>query len=358
MDEDQFMKLAESTPQLGVILVTYNSSDVILDCLESLLASQKVNLRVAIVDNDSNDGTPQLIRRWAEGKENAPLANLPVDIGNIKKPVTIGNNFSAEDSKHSVVLFETGENLGFAGGVNFGMKMLSALPSVDKFWILNPDTVVPKFTAHCFATFGANDDDFSLLGGRVLYVDKPDMLQIDGGTINWHTGITGNLNLFRKITETRPPSSSDIDFVTGASMVVSRQFYEIVGPMKEDYFLYYEEVDWAMRRGNLSLAICPEALVYHRAGSSIGSASLGRPASPFSLYFKHRSRIMFLRRFRPRSVPIGLSWSLLKAGQLVAKGWRKEASALLAGSFGKGPPEEVRKILSDKVLKKLKLENN
>ena len=135
-------------------------------------------------------------------------------------------------------------------------------------------------------------------------------------------------------------------FVTGASMVVSRAFYERVGPMREDYFLYYEEVDWALRRGDLPLVYCEGALIYHRAGTAIGSPTVERMASALSIYFKHRSRMMFLRRFFPASLPLGYAYSLAKAAQLLVKGYPREAMALLRAVHSLGPPPEVRRRLS------------
>jgi len=137
-----------------------------------------------------------------------------------------------------------------------------------------------------------------------------------------------------------------MDFVTGASMVASRAFYEAAGPMPENYFLYYEEVDWALRRGDLPLAYCKDAIIYHRAGTAIGSPTLGRPASPFSLYFKHRGRIRFVRRHLPRALPGALMYSLAKAAQLGLKGFGAEARAVLAGSFNRPPAPEIRARLS------------
>ena len=194
---------------------------------------------------------------------------------------------------------------------------------IDRYWILNPDSVVPPETAQTFATCPAPESGFSLMGGRVLYYDRPDMIQIDGGTINKRTGVTGNLNLRASHAMTPPADIKKIDFITGASMVASRHFYETAGPLKEDYFLYYEEVDWALRRGSLPLVYCPNALTYHRAGTAIGSQTHSRPPSPFSLYFKNRSRIIFLKRFFPESTIFGIAYSIAKAGHYLTAGLSK-----------------------------------
>ena len=111
--------------------------------------------------------------------------------------------------------------------------------------------------------------------------------------------------------------------------------------MEEDYFLYYEEVDWATRRGDLPLRLCPDAIVHHHAGTSIGSATLRRGASAFASYFNHRARMRFLRRHRPVAVPTALAFALLRACALALRGSRDEATGALRGILGLRPPLEV-----------------
>lgn len=333
-------------PRLGVIIVAFNSADVILDCLESLLASEGVALDVQVVDNASTDDTVATLTDWAAGTRDVELsADLPFACAVCDKPVALDG--SPLPSGHRITLTRTGVNGGFAFGVNVGLATLAQNAGIDRFWILNPDSVVPPQTARAFATCPAPSQGFSLMGGRVLYYDTPDIIQIDGGLLNRRTGVTGNSGLGQRSEDTPPPNPDDLAFITGASMVASRKFYEAVGPMAEDYFLYYEEVDWALRRGDLPLAYCPEAIVYHKAGTSIGSPTLGRPASAFSQYFKHRSRLMFARRWLKSSVGTAILYSLAKAAQLLLKGYFDEARALLAGTFNRPPPKNVRARLSE-----------
>ncbi len=103
-------------------------------------------------------------------------------------------------------------------------------------------------------------------------------------------------------------------------MVASRLFIEQAGLMVEDYFLYYEEVDWAFRRGDLPLRLVPDAVVYHHGGTVIGSGSLSRRATPFANYFNYRNRARFARRHMPLALPLLLAKAVLKAGQLLMMG--------------------------------------
>jgi hypothetical protein len=88
-------------------------------------------------------------------------------------------------------------------------------------------------------------------------------------------------------------------------------------------------------------------VVYHKAGTAIGSPTLGRPASDFSQYFKHRSRLLFVRRWLKRSVGTAILYSVAKAAQLILKGYFAEARALLAGTFNRPPPANVAARLSE-----------
>ncbi len=323
-----------SPAPLGVVIVAYNSADVILDCLETLCAAAAIDrtaLRIVVVDNASPDDSVQAVADWVSGKKPwmAP-GDLPFTAPALSKPL----------APHLVTVIPARVNGGFAAGVNIGLHHLFADPDIGRVWVLNPDTLIPPGTPAAFAAY--DPGPFALMGGRATYTDPPDMIQIDGGTLNHRTGVTGNINLGRSFAATPAPQASEMDFITGASMVASRAFWDRAGPMVEDYFLYYEEVDWALRRGDLPLALCPAARVFHRTGTVIGSATLGRPASPFSLYFLHRGRLRFVRRHLPRARVTAWAYTLAKAAQYWLKGWRAEARAVLAGARDGPLPETVR----------------
>jgi GT2 family glycosyltransferase len=350
-------------PALGVVIVSFNSSDVILDCLESLLAAGGVRLAITVVDNASTDGTPAFLRDWAAGRRPySPPKDMPISISPAQKPISL---LGMEDvplklssggmptKSHTLTLIETGVNGGFAAGVNRGLAYLYRNPEIGRFWILNPDGISAPDTPRLFATAPGPDkaaggsDSFALMGGRVLYLDgSNDVIQTDGGTIR-RTGVSASRNMRRHHPETPEPDPASLDFLSGASLVASRTFYETVGPMCEDYFLYYEEVDWACRRGALPLAWAKGAIIWHRAGTSIGSGRPTRAPSDFSLYFLHRARMRFVRRYFPWNLPVALALSVYKAGGLAWRGHSAAGRAVMAGSLGMGPPVTVRARLSE-----------
>ncbi len=322
------------TPVMGVVVVTFNASRVIFDCLESLLAAGDLRLRIVLVDNASPDGTAERLRAWAEGHEPyRPSADLPFAPNARGKPLTLHAPGRPQVERrsvrgHDLTLIEAPGNGGFAAGVNLGLAELALDPAIDRFWVLNPDTLIPPDTPGTLARAAGG---FALMGNRVCYLHDPGSIQIDGGGRLRHSGVTDNIHLGRRAALTPPPDPRRFDFVMGGSMVVSRAFYEAAGPMDEGYFLYYEEVDWALRRDTLPLAFCSGAEIFHRAGSAIGSPRLDRAASPLSVYYKHRARMRFIRRHRPDARLHAHLYGLAKMGQMLIRGERAQAVALWKG---------------------------
>ena len=294
---------------LGVVIVTYNSSAVIGPCLDSLLAAPAPAMRIVVVDNASADDTVAKVGR-RQGLHGV----------------------------HTVALIDAGCNGGYGAGVNLGLRQMPDLPFV---WILNPDCRVPPRTPFRLLDAAHRSMPFALLGGRTLYADPPGQIQSEGGRVGRWTGVCRLVNRGRDRAAPGPPSGS-LDFISGANMLASRAFLDRAGPMDEDYFLYYEEVDWAARRCDLPLKTCAEAVVYHQAGTAIGSPAPGRRATAFSNYFNYRSRMRFLRRHRPMALPVAAGFALAKTAQMALGGAFSEAGGALAGTLGLPPPRAVR----------------
>ncbi len=267
---------------MGCVIVTYNSANHIRDCLQSLAIAEHITLKIVVIDNASNDETVRVIQGWSTQND--------LELSLIQAP----------------------HNLGFAAGVNLGLIELMDDPLLDRFWILNPDCTVPPHTPAALARATL---PFSLLGCRITYDQPGAKIQIDGGQINTWTGATKNINIGLDPSKTPTPNATSLDFVSGASMVASRDFLKHAGLMPEQYFLYYEEVDWAQKRGPLPLAICNGATVYHSAGASIGSPTLTRGPSRVSAYFKHRARMMYMATHHPLRLPIAYLFGWVKVFQ-------------------------------------------
>jgi hypothetical protein len=144
-----------------------------------------------------------------------------------------------------------------------------------------------------------------MCGTVVRHYWAPDRLQaLNGSAFNRWTGMGKSLGGEEPATLKYGPQdvADATDYVLGASLAVSREFLDAVGPMAEEYFLYYEEVDWAWRNRRLGsrrfeIAFAHGATIFHKAGSSIGSASAKSGRSAFSDYWMNRSRLKFIWQF-------------------------------------------------------------
>ncbi|MEM1197598.1 MAG: glycosyltransferase family 2 protein [Pseudomonadota bacterium] len=324
---------ARLAPKLGVAIATFRSEATIEACLDSLWAARADIARVVITDNASEDATVGVIRAWAERH----------DLGSAFAEIAPGD---APPLESWLVLARSPVNAGFAHATNRSIEALLADNAIEMVWLLNPDCRIAPDAARIYREVGAGQD-FALMGGRTAYDGAGgDTIQTDGGRVSRWTGVCQSVNLGQLVATAPMPAAASLDFITGANCVASRRFVERAGLMPEDYFLYYEEVDWAYRRGGLPLITAPEALVWHLGGASIGSGLVGRRASPFANYFNAKSRLRFVRRHHPAATPFALVHAVAKAAQLALIGRGSEARALFAGAFGRPPPAEVAQILS------------
>jgi GT2 family glycosyltransferase len=231
-----------------------------------------------------------------------------------------------------VTLIRSGGNLGFAGGCNVGIRA-AGLGTFDFFWFLNTDTVVHRDALRALIRRGQDDARIGMVGSTLRYYDRPDIVQVLGGSLMEPATL-----VTRHIGAGLRADSLQIDpaqverqmfYVVGASMLVSRHFIQEIGFMQEDYFLYYEEIDWAMRgREKFQLGYAADSHVFHKSGAS---SSKVLPAFSSNLYY--RNRLRFVTRFFPErlgTVRRGLLVELLRhtargrwthAGIVVATLW-------------------------------------
>lgn len=318
---------------IGVVVVSYGAGAQLIDCLESLLAADGADLRVLVVDNASPDDTVERLRGWASGAEpwsGEGLPFAPRDHG----PVELREFHAGPDALPAGVvgLLHTGRNGGFAFGVNRGLEAFRAMPDVDLFWILNPDAMAENATPAAIERAAAAAGRFGVIGGRTYYTEPPLLIQTDGGRIDLWTGRLLPANLGRRGRDV--PGPERLEYVPGCHMVVGRDMLDRAGLMPEDYFLYFEEIDWCLRRGDLPLVYSDEIPVHHYSGASIGSASATQGPSPLSSFYMFRSRLRFVRRYRPLAVPITAAYALGKVAQMVRRGQRRSARSALSGLMG------------------------
>lgn len=230
--------------EVAVVIVTYNSEDQIAECLESVIKENNgVSQEIVVVDNESQDGTVALIQ------ERFPEVNLVLP----------------------------GENLGFAKGVNLGVKNSNAKYAL----LLNPDTVILDHGVDVIVDFAKKNPGHGLYGGRTL---KPD------GSLEpsscWGAPTLWSMALFAFGLTTLAPrnpildpeslgnwqrdSVREVGVITGCFLLAPREVWDELGGLDERYFMYGEDADLAMRARSAGYrpVICPDATLMHEVGMS------------------------------------------------------------------------------------------
>lgn len=335
----------QSSPvRLAVIMVNWRGAKDTIECLESLLRSD-VPVHAIVCDNDSGDGSVEALLGWARGErgyEARPGPLAPLTIPPLEKPVAheylCNEGAFASGPQVPLTIIETGGNLGYAGGNNVGIRFALANPDIDIVWLLNNDTVVEPSTAGAILSAFDADPRLGTVGAALRYYHRPSHHQMLGGMrfSRWTTravGIGAGSAVGAPVDADQV--SQETDFVCGASLAVSRAFLQTVGLMGEEYFLYYEEIDWAIRNaGRFGIGFAPAAIVYHKEGGSIGSSGAKGQRSALSDYHHARSKLLFGRKHFPALLPAYFIQNLLMAARRILRRQPDKARAILRASLG------------------------
>ena len=235
---------------VAVIIVSYKSAALTIDCLRSLEPERSgpgLKIRVVVVDNASGDG-PAVARAIEE------------------------NGWS---SWAALVVSE--KNGGFAYGNNVGMQRAYADGLPDYVHLLNPDTVVRKGAIASLVAFLESHPDVGIAGGSFENHDGSEwpiafrfptiLSELDQGL---QLGFVTRLLSGRVMARRMDPVAQPTDWVSGASMMIRRKVLESVGGLDENYFLYFEEIDLCFRARSAGFKTwyVPESRVMHIAGQS------------------------------------------------------------------------------------------
>lgn len=293
-----------------IILVNWNGWRDTLECLGSLLNLDYPDFRIVVCDNGSTDDSLPRLRSWAE-ERSAGFAEYR------RTEAETGGNPALDPL---LALIENGENLGFAGGNNVGIRYALAR-SFEFCWLLNNDTVAePDALAHLAARL-EQQPAIGICGSTILHYHERKRIQALGGGryyrwigLPWHYG---RFTMWEVGCRLQQQAESRMNYVEGASMLVSRRFLLEVGLMSEEYFLYFEEADWAVRaKGRFALGYAPESVIYHKVGGSIGTSSNPAKKSFVCDFYNIRNRIRFARRYHPVTLP---TVYLVLAGELMLR---------------------------------------
>ncbi|ATY83851.1 glycosyltransferase family 2 protein [Kyrpidia spormannii] len=276
-----------SCPSVYIVVINWNGYEDTSRCLTSLRDLEYPTYRIIVIDNGSDDGSVELLRK-----------NYP-----------------------NVIILEAKENVGFARGNNIGIRY--ALNHYAAYvWLLNNDTTVSRTALFELVQVAESDVTIGAVGSVVYYMNCPEKIQVwGGGWVNTWIGRAGHF-----IT---PVPSQRLDYVVGASILLRSDALRDVGYLDEDYFMYWEDTDisFRLRKAGWKLAVAPNSKVFHKVSGSIGEGS-----EAFHFYFNRSAKRFFQRYCVMPWVPISIGVGGRLAKLVVKKNW-KAVRAIVRSMF-------------------------
>lgn len=304
-------KSDDVSPSTAIVLLNWNGWRDTLACLESLGGLEGDDFYVIVVDNASTDGSFEALQQ--SGKRLAG-AGLDPSWEVLSRSESESENVSPA-RRRSIWLVQAGENGGFAKGNNIGLR-LALRHGVQYTWVLNNDTLVRSDSLHELLVKAQQDPTLGMVGSVLLYAAQPNIIQAFGGASYFYMRARGEqigngqdiaVADFEALARVR------LDYVAGASMLVRADLIRSIGLFAEHYFLYFEEIDWALRAArDWRLGTAEKSLVLHKEGASIGTATLTK-RSLLSEYYLARNLILFYGSHRPALLACAVMRNLREA---------------------------------------------
>jgi GT2 family glycosyltransferase len=300
-----------STPRaIPVLIVSYGNSADVVGCLLALCrARTSPAFEIFLCEN----GGPESYRRLiaALTAEDGPCQDRGLE-EHLQAPMFVRRRvfgLRGEASGPRVHVGEARENLGYAGGINAWLRPLLAMPGWPAVWILNPDTQ-PAPDALSELVAYADRWNKGMVGSRLVPTAQPDRVHSRG--LRWVKGKAGAHSVDLRAPADFEPDpeevDSRIDSPSGASMYVTRPCIEHIGLMDEQYFLFFEDLEWGIRaKADFGIGYAHRSIVNHAGGTTIGSSVRASSQSALSIYLENRNSILFVRK----NFPGWLVWTIV-----------------------------------------------
>lgn len=295
-----------------IVIVTYRNPEDVVACLGSLAEMNHTNFAVHICENGGMAAQTELAAALMKGHVASPVSDGEGSMwqGTLKSGQEV--RISVEPS-----------NPGYAGGVNSVLRAIATKSDWQAVWVLNADTAVDPGALGALVAH-SKSGNYGITGSRLINKNTG-RVQLYGG--RWRKWMARGFNIGLNEPADAKPSVEAIegamDYVSGASMLVTRTYVETIGLMTEEFFLYGEDVEWCLRRGAFALGYAHNSIVYHSVGGAIGSNQNRKMRTRLSVYLDERSKLMVTRQKYPDIYPIVAVITLLLNSQyLVAGSWR------------------------------------
>ena len=281
---------------LSIIIVTWNTKDLLQKCLDSIYKTiHDITFEVIVIDNASEDDTVVMLR-----------GNFP-----------------------HITLLKNSQNLGFGAANNQGLQIMRGRYAL----LLNSDTVLTIHAVEELFAFMETHPESAMACCQLLNSDGSKQNSI--ASFPSLLTLMTNMPLLEYLFPKRYPSKRynyekpiEVDSGIGACLLVRKKAIDEVGMFDERYFFFFEETDWAyqMKKAGWKIFHIPTAFIYHLQGQSIGSDVRSR------IEF-YRSRYLFFRKWHRHAYYLLISsvifsrllvnWLLTSAGNILTLGFHR-----------------------------------
>ncbi len=242
--------------KVGVITLNFNQNGYTIDCVKSILKSEYSNFEVILVENGSS------VENFKDLKQKLP-----------------------EDDR--LLLTRLDENIGYVGGVNYGLKTANEI-GCDYFLIMNNDTLVDPLAIKELVVAAKNHEDNAIISGKVYNYDEKDTLQYIG---NVYKPSNDKILDYKALVKNRREKDTgqfdkeiELAMTDDIMWMIPRKIFETTGYYSQYFFLYGEQTDYALRakKNGYKLIYIPSAKIWHKGGITTTD---GNKQSPRIIYW-------------------------------------------------------------------------
>jgi GT2 family glycosyltransferase len=210
-------------PKVFIIILNYNGLDCIKTTLVSVLRLDYLNFEIVLVDNNSQDGSFELVRR------------------EFPKVTSIKNS----------------ENLGFSAGNNIGIEY-ALERGADYIFLLNYDTKVEK-SSLSYLVEEMEKDKKTGIASPMIFEGDTSNVWFSGGKIDWLKMKS------EQIKNKKTKNYYNSDYLSGCAMLIRAEVFRKIGLFDEKFFLYWEDTDFSVRakKAGYKLAVYPQSRICH-----------------------------------------------------------------------------------------------
>ena len=238
--------------RISIIIVNYNGLKDTCALIESIPIYE--NMEVIVIDNASKQDEASIIA------QHYPYAKT----------------------------IRTKKNLGFAGGNNVGIKEAKG----KYLFLINNDTVFKEFNVDSLINRLESSPNIGIVCPKIRFAWSLNPIQFTGYTSLSKITVRNQSIGFGEEDHDQYDSAHPTPYAHGAAMLIKREAIDKVGLMPEDYFLYYEEIDWSMMfsRAGYEIWYDSACTIYHKESQSTGQDS------PLRTYYTTRNRLLLVKR--------------------------------------------------------------